>query len=174
MYTKVLATKAARSISKEAFHDIVLDLVQCHSNLYVCIDGLDECEVVERREILSLLSKIAHINRQPRSRIFVTACAERDIEQSLRESLRLELTKLHLHNDITAYLRMTAEELGRKWSINLGTSYHLCADGIYERVAKRPEGFGTHRRPTDLLLMRYRNVSSRNPYHGELTRPRNS
>ena len=173
MYTKVLATKAARSISKEAFHDIVLDLVQCHSNLYICIDGLDECELVERKEILSLILRIVHSNPKLGSRVFVAACAERDIEQSLRESLRLALTRLHLHSDITVYLRRTAEELGRKWATNLRTSYHLCADEIYERVAKRPEGLGTHCRLMNLLLMRDRNVSSRNSYHGELARPGN-
>ena len=153
MYTKVLAAKAARSVSKEAFHDIVLELVHCHSNLYLCIDGLDECEVVERREILSLISRIVSSHQEPRSRVFVAACAERNIEQSLRDSLRLALTRLHLHSDITTYLRMTAEELARKWAINLRTSFHLRADEIYQRVAKRPEGFVTHRRLANLLLM---------------------
>ena len=141
MYTKVLSTGAARSTSKGALQDIIHDLVGCHSDLYICVDGLDECEEAERKEILSLISRLVQTHPDARPRVLVAACAERDIEQSLRKSSHLELTKLHLHSDITTYLRMTADELSKKWPIDIKKPQNLFAAEIYERVAKRPEGF---------------------------------
>ena len=141
MYTKILTIGASRTTSKKAYQEIIHTLVQCHNSLYLCIDGLDECEQVERNDILALISRLRQI-QQPscRLRLLVAACAEKDIEQSLQHSIHLELTRLHLNSDIMLYLKMMTTKVSSKFASGSAKSQGQFAAELFEKVVRRPEG----------------------------------
>ena len=140
MYNTIASVGSARTVSKRKHHEIVQEIVQCNNDLCICIDGLDECEESERKEILCLISRLLKIHDPDlRLRILVAARIERDIEQSLHKSLHLELNEGHTHNDIETYLRITSIKVGHKFSTDDLASRTLARE-IFARVIDRPQG----------------------------------
>ncbi|KAL9614732.1 MAG: hypothetical protein Q9167_000801 [Letrouitia subvulpina] len=141
LHTKILSIGASRTTCRKTYHELAQALVQGHCRLFFCIDGLDECEDTQRREILNLILRLREVRiDHSQLRFLVAACAERDIEQSLRNPLKLELTKLHLNSDITLYLTVMAGEVSRKFAESIQRVPSAFAAAIFNKVVSRPEG----------------------------------
>ena len=110
MYTKILAIKTPRSTPKKVYKEMVQMVLKCHDDPWLAIDGLDECEPSERKEILSLMTNLVESRESDASlRILVASRDEGDIERSLQRSFHLRLTSLQLKAGIGIYVDLEAK-----------------------------------------------------------------
>ena len=118
------------------YQEMFLTAARLHGHLFVAIDGLDECERPERELILTLvlgLLKLSVGDFAPQ--VFLTSCAEKDIEHSLQHSTRLALKTYHLEHDIRSYVQTRASDLSEKF----GYSAEM-VQRIANTVADQPQG----------------------------------
>jgi hypothetical protein len=73
-------------------------IAQCFSDVYLVVDGLDECMV--RLELLEVLPKLAQGN----VRILVSSRKEQDIAKEFREKQRMPMDPEAVKRDIVVYL----------------------------------------------------------------------
>ena len=115
---------------------MVQTVLKCHDDPWLAIDGLDECEPNERKEILSLITDLVE-SQEPdvALRVLVASRDEGDIERSLQRSFHLKLNNLQLKGAIGIYIDIEAKKLGRKWAFD-----SVEAQGICTSVCRRPQG----------------------------------
>ncbi len=107
-----------------------------HEQLFLGIDGLDECQEPERRQTLLMIHKLLKASKTKRNiHVFLTSRKEKDISISLRSVSQLEIRSYHLEKDIKDYVRVRALQLSKKFSIALERQRTLTVD-----VARRSHG----------------------------------
>jgi hypothetical protein len=107
-----------------------------HEQLFIGIDGLDECGEPERRVILHMIHKILQSSQNSRNvRIFLTSRKEKDIDVSFRSAHRLEIRHYHLEKDIMGYVQVRVQHLSKKFSICVEHQKRIVAD-----ITKRSHG----------------------------------
>ncbi|OAA55172.1 Ankyrin repeat-containing domain protein [Cordyceps fumosorosea ARSEF 2679] len=79
VYNELCRLDRAIFIKLDTWIDLLREIVQQPTTFYIIIDGLDECETVERREILHALS------------LFATAASNLRVFLSSRDSVHLDL-----------------------------------------------------------------------------------
>lgn len=137
LYDNMIGSITRRPNSTNALCTKLLETIALHhEQLFIGIDGLDECREPERRQILSMLHNIIKASGPTRNvRVFLTSRKERDIGLSLRSASRLEIRPHHLVNDIKDYVRVRVRELGRIFEISLEQQMQIIED-----IAERPHG----------------------------------
>ncbi len=137
LYDNMIGSITRRPESTNALCTKLLETVALHhEQLFIGIDGLDECREPERRQVLSTLQSILKASQPTRNvRVFLTSRKEKDIGQSLRSASRLEIRPHHLANDIEDYVRVQALELSRRFKISREQQMQIIAN-----IAKRPQG----------------------------------
>lgn len=100
--------------------DILKHISSAHDQLYIGIDGLDECEQEDQRLILQLLRQILdesfpHAN----IRIFLASRWMKEIVDSLNCVLRFKIKDQHIRDDIRDYVHIRTGRLGEKFGLNL-------------------------------------------------------
>ena len=136
MYNAILAIKTPRSTPKRTYKEMVQTVLKCHDDPWLAIDGLDECEPNERKEILSLITDLAESQELDVGlRVLVASRNEGDIERSLQRSFHLNLTSLQLKGGIGIYVDLEAKKLGRKWQFD-----NVETQEIYTSVCHRTQG----------------------------------
>ena len=136
LYEKTLKSGERIPTSTHLCKDIVKSLTANRENLFVGIDGLDECEESERRHVLDLIHGILNSSSTKRNvRIFLTSRKEKDIGESIGSAIRLEIKPHHLEQDIKYYVQERVSELSKKFSISTHEKEHISKD-----VAKRSNG----------------------------------
>ena len=115
---------------------MIQTVLKCHHDPWLAVDGLDECEPNERKEILSLITDLVG-SQDPDVglRVLVASRFEGDIERSLQGSFHLKLTSLQLKGGIGIYIDLEAKKLGRKWEFD-----NVEIQDIYTSVCNRPQG----------------------------------
>jgi hypothetical protein len=114
LYDLALSDDEERTTSKTSLRKIVQALVQCYDLVFIGVDGLDECEQIERSALLSLVESLVHSpDAETNVKVFLTSRAEIDVERSLGSSSRVHLKSHHLSNDIQAYVNTRSVELRR-------------------------------------------------------------
>ena len=107
-----------------------------HEQLFIGIDGLDECQELERRQTLSMIHNLLKASKLKRSiRVFLTSRREKDIDNSLRSASRLDIRPYHLEKDICGYVQMRVLGLSRKFSVAPERQRTIVAD-----IARRSDG----------------------------------
>ncbi len=107
-----------------------------HEQLFLGIDGLDECQEPERRQTLLMIHRLLKASKTKRNiHVFLTSREEKDIRTSLRSASRLEIRSYHLEKDIKDYVRVRALHLSKKFSIALERQRTITAD-----IARRSDG----------------------------------
>ncbi|KAF6218628.1 hypothetical protein HO133_005979 [Letharia lupina] len=100
-----------------------------HEQLFIGIDGLDECQEPERRQTLLMIHNLLKASKTKRNiRVFLTSRKEQDIGISLRSASRLDIRPYHLDKDIKDYVRVRALDLSKKFSIALERQRTIIAD----------------------------------------------
>lgn len=118
LYDKVLESGEFRGQTKQKYEEIILSMIQCYKKVWIGIDGLDECEQSERKDILSLIHNlIAPTENKSDVKVFLASRAERDIELSPGLSKPLVIKDHHLKNDISKYLQKEAKALREKFDL---------------------------------------------------------
>jgi len=80
-------------------------MIQCYDQVFIGIDGIDECEPVERKCIVSLLKNLSQPCEQDTIvKVLIFGCAEHDIERSLVGCNRLDLKSHHITGGIEHYV----------------------------------------------------------------------
>ena len=107
-----------------------------HDQLFIGIDGLDECQELERQQLLSMIHNLLKASKiTGKIRVFLTSRREKDIVISLRSASRLELRPYHLEKDIRNYVKVRVQHLGDKFSIALERQRTIVTD-----IASRSQG----------------------------------
>jgi hypothetical protein len=87
------------------------------SKTYIIIDGLDECDIVERKMILSLFTSLAAKDiASGRLKCLFISQDENDIRKLLKTSSILKLTGAHNKSDIEAYTTYWLEKIKKKFA----------------------------------------------------------
>lgn len=136
-----LRSTQTHASESESFTEILQTLIQCFKQVFIGIDGLDECERQERQNILNLLKNtVEKCQSQPSDRqvrILVASCGERDIEVALSKlHHRLKVTSRHIESDIRLFITIEAAKLSQKFSYDKPKQ-----DAIVSRVITRPKGW---------------------------------
>ena len=109
-----------------------------HEQLFIGIDGLDECQEPERQQILAMIHDLLKASKVKRNiRVFLTSRKEKDIGTSLRSASRLDIRPYHLENDIKEYVRVRVLDLSKKFPIPLERQRSIGGD-----IARRSHGLG--------------------------------
>ena len=170
MYTTILAIKNPRSIPRRVYKEMIQTVLKCHDDPWLAIDGLDECEPNERKEILSLITDLVESQELDAGlRVLVASRNEGDIERSLQRSFHLNLTSLQLKGGIGIYVDLEAKKLGWKWQFD-----NVETQEIYKSVCDRTQGrLSRPFNPGSLIgLKAARDVSFSCPNHGKPSPPK--
>lgn len=105
LYDFALKSSERNASTRNAFQEILQALLSCYDQVFIGIDGIDECEPAERKRVMSLLrSLIQPSDQNTIVRVLVFSCAEKDIERSLSPCKRLEVKTHHLTGSIEFYV----------------------------------------------------------------------
>ena len=115
LYDQAMKSCECYAKTKKDYQILLKSMIQCYSLVYVGIDGLDECDLSERKDVLLLMHSLLESSGEvDKVRVFLASRAEKDIEQSLRLSRHLELRPHHLQNDIISFVEVEADMLNEK------------------------------------------------------------
>lgn len=109
--------------------DMLEKLALHHEQLFIGIDGLDECGEPERQLILEMIQRVLQNSQNIRNiRFFLTSRKERDIDMSFRSGHRLEIRPYHIKQDIMNYVQLRVESLSKKFSMRIEHEKRITAD----------------------------------------------
>jgi hypothetical protein len=113
-----------------------LESLPADAKIYIVIDGIDECDIQERRNILSTLTSIIEAGNHPgRLRGMFVSQDEPDIKSLLRTSFAMRITETDNEEDIREYARC--------WALKIRDRFKLPpdkVDHIMKTVCDRAEG----------------------------------
>jgi hypothetical protein len=108
--------------------------------IFIIIDGLDECELVERKAVLTFLtSMVDHCDASipGKLRVLIVSQDYKDIEKFMKAVPTVALTSDHSKADIEEYVLAKAHDLQSKYGLALVQGENICktacvrADGKY-------------------------------------------
>lgn len=93
-----------------------LDSLPRHARIYIVLDGIDECDALERRLILSTITSIIDSNRQPgKFRALFISQYEPDIRGLLRSAEVIRITEKDNEEDIKEYATQWTSKILNKF-----------------------------------------------------------
>jgi hypothetical protein len=136
LYEKMITSSERHPNSPHLLQEILEKLCANHDLLFMCIDGLDECDPNERSLILSLIARITKVSRADQSvRFFVTGRKENDIEKSLSSAIRLNIKAHHMDDDILIYIKAQMAKLRERFAFPAWREHEF-----QEKLSSRPQG----------------------------------
>jgi hypothetical protein len=140
LHEKRISSSERHPNSPHLLQEILGELCTNHDLLFMCIDGLDECDPSERSLILSLIGRITKASRADQNvRFFVTGRKENDIERSLSSAIRLNIKAQHVENDILFYIKAQTTKLRERFDFPAWREQEF-----RERLSSRPDGRSQH------------------------------
>lgn len=121
LYDEIFGDVNRRPDSKKDLCTGMLETIALHhEQLFLGIDGLDECQEPERRQTLLMIRDLLKASKVKRNiRVFLTSRKEKDIGNLLRSPSRLDIRPYHLEKDIKDYVRVRMLVLSKKFPIPL-------------------------------------------------------
>ena len=99
------------------------------SKVYIVVDGIDECDVPERKSIISFFtSLIENVERYATPgniRALFVSQYENDIRKLLRSASVLSLTDSHNKSDIESYATQWSSRIQNKFKVNDDTKKYI-------------------------------------------------
>lgn len=136
LYDMAVTSRERHPRTRNVLKELIGTMALLHRDLFIGIDGIDECELSERHLILSLVQDLLKLSdTELNLKIFLASCKEKDIEESLQRSIHLSLSSYHLNGDIRSYINIRSVELGNSFSFSEERVHEVAA-----KVADRPEG----------------------------------
>lgn len=136
LYDKAVSSGSRLSNTTATYRELVETIAMNHEYLIIGIDGLDECEESERRNIMLMIENILRVSHKEQNvKFFLTSRTEKDIKLSLSSAIRLNVEPQHIERDIQTYIRVRCSELAKKFTLNSGKERD-----IISRISSRPEG----------------------------------
>jgi hypothetical protein len=104
LHEQCLASGQASLVSLQLCEDILKTCLATIGQVYIIIDGIDECEFSERKSILSFVTSLVGNSAAPsKLRTMFVSQDENDIKRLLRSCAVLRLTDDHNRSDIESY-----------------------------------------------------------------------
>ena len=136
LYQQVLASGRPKISASAHWGEIFATLLNCYDRVFIGVDGLDECEPAERKQITSFLR---HPARNAESdcftRIFISSCAEKDLERQLRDVQRFVVKQDHLTPSINHYVSARLAKMNEKFHFKPEK-----LDDVASRISARADG----------------------------------
>ena len=124
------------SSTNTLWKSLLENLALHHEQLFIGIDGLDECEGSERKQLLSTIHGINNAAGHSKNvRIFLTSRKEKDIRDMLSSATTLDIRPHHIEKDIAYYVRGRVSELGKKFELSEEHQRSITVD-----IKSRPRG----------------------------------
>lgn len=129
LYDKALNSVERSLSSMVTCTEILSDLVLHHSQLFIGIDGLDECEALERSRILAMLHRLLGAPKAKSNvQMFLASRKEMDIGKSMESANRLEIRPFHLKKDINNYVRVQVGALSKRFDLPAERQKHIVTE----------------------------------------------
>lgn len=145
LYDQCSVTGAVSLVSSEMCKELLEIALKTMPKTFIIIDGLDECDMVERKTILSFLTSVIEKSDTPaKLRGLFISQDENDIRKHLRLAAALRLTENHNKRDI--------ESFATKWSLQIQNKFEI-SQPTQEYIASAVcEGSDGKLRPPNLTL----------------------
>ncbi|KAF7918225.1 uncharacterized protein EAE98_009837 [Botrytis deweyae] len=141
LYSECINSHSVSLVSHEMctkLLEVCFETVSKSERTYLIIDGLDECEPLQRRILLSTLVSIVQKTLYPGMlRLLIVSQNEPDIKRQLRQCSDLRLSSSCNRCDIEVYSRVWAEKIQQKFVVSDDTKTHIIkavsegADGMF-------------------------------------------
>ncbi|TEY63394.1 hypothetical protein BOTCAL_0155g00160 [Botryotinia calthae] len=141
LYSECINSLSVSLISHEIcmkLLEVCFETVSKSQKTYLIIDGLDECEPMQRRLLLSTLVSIVQKALHPGMfRLLIVSQNEPDIKRYLRQYSDLRLSSSCNRSDIEVYSRVWAEKIQQKFIVSDDTKTYIVkavsegADGMF-------------------------------------------
>jgi hypothetical protein len=96
------------------------------SKVYIVVDGIDECDVSERKSILSFFTSLIELDDLPgKIRALFVSQDENDIRKLLRTASVLRLTDSHNKSDIESYATQWSSKIQNKFGLPEETAKYI-------------------------------------------------
>lgn len=113
-----------------------LGTIPKETNIHIVVDGLDECDVPERKKIISCITTILRENVEAgKIRVMFTSQPETDIRSLLRKASIIRVTESDNSGDIAEY--------ARDWCVKIQSKFMIPEDKrdlIHSLLCERAEG----------------------------------
>jgi hypothetical protein len=93
----------------EELSRLLLSVTRLPATAYILIDGLDECEDTDRRQVLCFLTKLIKDN-QCNVKIVISSRWEMDINKSSADYQRISLESSRTSSDIDLFIREAIDQ----------------------------------------------------------------
>ncbi|KAK0115664.1 hypothetical protein ONS95_000067 [Cadophora gregata] len=138
-YEKCIGSGQVNLVSSELTRELLKTALQTGSTpTSIIIDGLDECDPVERKSILSFFTPIIDVEGPAgKLRALFVSQDENDIRRLLRSASILKLSDGHNRSDIEGYTKHWCTEIQRKFGLPdetiryIKTAVQESSDGMF-------------------------------------------
>ena len=126
LYEKRVSSGQVSLVSSELCAELLKTCLKTMLKTYIIIDGIDECELPERKTILSFFAPLVEGDDCPgRIRALFVSQDLNDIRKLLRVATTLRLTDVHNKADIESYAANWALKIQVKFSLPDVTMEHI-------------------------------------------------
>lgn len=98
----------ARVATGEELFSLLLEVVKSFSNIYILIDGLDECNNEDINKILPMLNQLLRSTR-PLLKVALFSREETNIAKALKDYPRVRVSSDKISLDLSIFIRETVE-----------------------------------------------------------------
>jgi hypothetical protein len=128
LHDRCISSGQVSLVSSQTCTELLKTCLDTVPQTYIIIDGIDECEVSERKNILSFFTSLIASDATPgRLRGLFVSQNESDIRNLLRKASILRLTERHNKSDIEAYTTHWLGKIERKFGISDATQKYIKA-----------------------------------------------
>jgi len=136
LYDKFIGSGQVTLVSAQLFSECLETCLATIPKTYIIIDGIDECDIQERSELLScLVSFVEKVDTLGRLRVLFISQEENDIRKILRTASVLKLTGDHNKDDIVTYTTEWTKKIRTRFTI-----HDITAEYIKTAVCEGAEG----------------------------------
>ncbi|TVY78217.1 C2H2 finger domain transcription factor crzA [Lachnellula suecica] len=126
LYDQCISSGQVSLVSGQTSLELLKTCLESVGQTYIVVDGIDECEIPERKAILSFFTSLIENDVVPgRLRGLFVSQDENDIRKLLRTASVLRLTEDHNKSDIEAYTSHWLNKISIKFGISAATSTHI-------------------------------------------------
>ena len=129
LYENCLSSGSVFLNSTQLCTELLETCLETMSKVYVVVDGIDECDVSQRKSILSFFTTLiekSERNATPgKIRALFVSQDENDIRKLLRSASVLRLTDSHNKSDIESYATHWVSRIKNKFELNDDTANYI-------------------------------------------------
>ena len=139
-YEKTLAKGELTLTSAVTAQNLLELFLECSPRQYIVIDGLDECNAIERKLVLSFFNDIIrkYDSKDPgKIRVLFVSQDEDDIKNALKSAAWISLAPGNIEHDLRIFTRKWSDEIGQKFDLDTQEVNHIAeltcyrADGMF-------------------------------------------